>query len=389
MDELAIVHGAVLSPFTTIEDGAVLIGDRRIISIDEAAHAHISATARVIDARGLIVAPGFIDAHTHGGVGFDFMTASPEQVRYLLLWLASTGVTALLPTLASSSQDDLLRMVRLLGEVRQSDPPGAAIAGIHLEGPYINPKRRGAQPEQAIRPPSIPEMEALIAASSQGIRLVTLAPELPGALELIGFLSSHEILSSLGHSDATYEQVEAARKAGLKRAAHLYNGMSEFNHRSPGAVGAVLTNDEIYAEIILDGIHVHPAAARLALRSKGIHRLVLVTDATQAAGLGDGVYIRPGNRKVIVENGAARLETGKLAGSVLTMSQAVANAVKFLGIPLADAIAMASAVAAESLGLHASRGSLEPGKLADVVIMDENAQIRMTIARGHIAYQAI
>lgn len=387
MDELAIIHGKVLTPFVTIENGVVLVRDSQIISIGEISNVEIPATFKVIDARGLIVAPGFIDAQTHGGNSYDYMTASPDQVGSMLLWLASTGVTAVLPTLSTSSQEDLLVKVKALDEIRKTNPPGAEIIGIHLEGPYISLKKRGAQPEQPIRPPSISEIEAIISASSQSIKLVTLAPELPGAIELIRFLSSQGVIASIGHSDATYEQVEQAEKVGLRRAAHLFNGMSEFNHRSPGAVGAVLTNDNIYAEIILDGHHVHPAAARLALRSKGLHRLVLVTDASQAAGLGDGVYIRPGNRKVIVENGAVRLESGALAGSALTMSQAVANAAKFLGIPLADAIAMASAIAAESLGLQDSRGSLAPGKLADLVIMDENVQILMTIARGRIAFQ--
>src|SRR5574341_1797409 len=208
MNELAIVHGKILTPFTTIDDGVVLIRDRDIISVEEMANAVIPASARVIDARGLFVAPGFIDAHTHGGNGYDYLTASPEQLYNLLLWLASTGVTAVLPTLATAGQGELLAMVQSLEEVRKTGPLGAEIVGIHLEGPYINPKRSGAQPESPIRLPSIPEMEALIAASSRGIKLVTLAPELPGAIELIGFLSSHGIISSLGHSDATYRSEE-------------------------------------------------------------------------------------------------------------------------------------------------------------------------------------
>jgi uncharacterized phosphosugar-binding protein len=208
-------------------------------------------------------------------------------------------------------------------------------------------------------------MEKIIQSSGNQVRIVTLAPEMPGALDLIRYLAGKGIAASIGHSSASIEQVLAAAEAGLRRATHLYNGMTGFDHRAPGAVGAVLCLDEVYAELIIDGAHVHPAAAKIALRCKGPERIVLVTDSTQAAGLGEGEYIRPGNRKIIVKNGTARLESGALAGSVLSLNQAVANAQRFMGISLPVALALATRVAAESVGLHGRKGSLAAGKDAD------------------------
>jgi N-acetylglucosamine-6-phosphate deacetylase len=314
------------------------------------------------------------------------MTATAEQVAELLAWLPSTGVTGVLPTLASSPLEEEIEMLRRLRRVLDNPPPGAAILGFHLEGPYLNPARRGAQPEQAIRPPSIAEMERLIEASGDSVRLVTLAPEMPGALDLVRYLVDRGITVSAGHSEAGCEQAAAAADAGLSRAAHLYNGMPSFQNREPGLVGAALTRDDLYVELILDGVHVDPVSAGLALRAKGLDKVVLVTDATQAAGLGDGIYVRPGNRKIIVEGGAARLESGSLAGSVLTMDRAVANAVRLLHLPLADALALAGRTAAHSLGLGGRKGTLAPGMDADLVILGESLEVRTAIVAGAVVY---
>jgi N-acetylglucosamine-6-phosphate deacetylase len=278
-------------------------------------------------------------------------------------------------------------MVARLRAAREKMLPGAQMIGLHLEGPFLNPEKRGAQPAEPIRLPNLTEMKDLIEAGGGCIKLVTLAPELPGADELIRYLISEGVVVSAGHSDAEYQQVIDALRVGVSRVAHLYNGMSPFTHREPGLAGAALEQDGIYAELILDGLHIHPAAARIALRSKGLERIMLVTDATQAAGLGEGVYVRPGNRKIIVKDGAARLESGTLAGSILTMDQAVANAKAFLGISLNQAVQLASRNVAESLHLPA-KGSLAPGYDADVTLFENDIRIKATFVRGQKVFQA-
>jgi N-acetylglucosamine-6-phosphate deacetylase len=388
MDTIAIVSGNLLTPERQFVPNDLLIVDGKIAMLGETGTLPIPPDVRRLDAQGDLVAPGFIDAHMHGGDGLDFMECTAEQADSILEWLPATGVTGVLPTLASSPLDEELAMLSVLREVIENPPAGAAILGIHLEGPYINPARRGAQPEKAIRPPSIREMEQLIEASGANIRLVTLAPELPGALELVRFLVSQGIVVSAGHSQASYEQVMTAVEAGLSRVAHLYNGMPPFNHRLPGIVGAALICDDIYAELILDGIHISAGAAELALRAKGLDRVVLVSDATQAAGLGDGVYIRPGNRKVIVKDGAARLESGALAGSALTQDRAVVNAGEMLDLSPAAALSLAGQTAAGSLGLGASKGTLAPGMDADILVLDPDLNILTTLVAGKVVYQA-
>lgn len=385
--KMAIAHGKVVTPKEVIEDGAILIADGRIVAIDKTCVLRIPPDATVLDVHGMVVAPGFIDAHAHGGGGYDFMESTPEQIGAILRWMASTGVTGVLATVATARLEEQVRIVKLLREACERNMPGAAILGIHLEGPYIHQGKRGAQPEQGIRLPSIAEMEELIEISGGTIKLVTLAPELPGALELVRFLHQQKIIASVGHSDATYEQTVAAAEAGVTRATHLFNSMRGLHHRAPGIVGAVLVRDDMYAEIILDGIHLHPAIAQLVLRAKGFERVVLITDATQAAGLGEGVYVRPGNRKITVKDGAARLDSGTLAGSVLTMDKAVSNAVRWLGLPLTKALAMASQVAAESLGLQQSKGVIAPGKDADLVVFKDDVHIWLTMVKGQIIYQ--
>lgn len=387
MVDLVIHNGRLITPDGVISDGVVHISAGKITAAGPAARYPIPPEAAAIAAQGRWIAPGLIDGQTHGGAGFDYMEAAPEEIARVLRWAASNGVTGLLPTLATAGREDLLAMIRNLVSVQNQRPDGAAILGLHIEGPYISQGKRGAQPAQAIRQPDIDEMKELIDASGGSIRIVTLAPELPGALELIAFLSREGIVPSLGHSEAGYDQVIAAADAGLRRATHLFNGMTGFNHREPGAVGAVLVRDDIYAELILDGVHVHPAAAQVALRAKGPERIVLVTDSTQAAGLGDGVYIRPGNRKVIVENGVARLESGSLAGSVLTLNRAVANAMQFMKLDLPEALALASKVAAESIGFGETKGSLQAGKDADVIIVEDDLTVHTTVVDGRVVYQ--
>jgi N-acetylglucosamine-6-phosphate deacetylase len=376
-----ILHGNLLLPDGVREDWGVGMRGEKIVAVAPSAQFTVPADASILDAGGLYVSPGFIDAHCHGAIGFDFMTCSADELQQVLAWEAARGVTGILPTLASSPLDEELDMVRRLGEAYRHPTRGAAVLGLHLEGPYLHPEKRGAQPAASIRLPDLPEMQALVEASGQCVRLVTLAPELPRALELVRYLAAQGIVVSAGHTNATYAEMLAGIAAGVTRVAHLYNGMTVFGHREPGAAGAALEQAQVYAEIVLDGFHVHPAAARIALRSKGLERLVLVSDATQAAGQGDGVYIRPGNRKIIVQDGAARLESGALAGSTLAMDRAVANAATFLNLPIHQAVQLASLNAAKSLGL-ADRGLLAPGYRGDVVLFDRQISIQATFVNG-------
>jgi N-acetylglucosamine-6-phosphate deacetylase len=256
------------------------------------------------------------------------------------------------------------------------------VLGAHIEGPFLSPARKGAHDPDNVRPIDFGLLKELV--SSGGVRVMTMAPELPGAKEAAELLHEGGVVASIGHTDATYEETLRALDVGFAKATHLYNAMSSFEHRAPGAVGAVLTDERVRAGIVADGVHVHEGALRLAYREKGPEGLALVTDAMEAAGMAEGEYELSG-RRVRLEDGSVRLPDGTLAGSALTMDRAVRNAVRFLGVPLEDAARMASETPAEILGL-AEKGRIALGADADLVILSPEGTVEETIVAGETVY---
>lgn len=357
--------------------------------------------APTLSAAGRMVAPGLIDIHIHGSDGFDALGDVDEQLG-MAGALPRHGVTAYVAAVVSGATDRMEQAVRSIAAARRVQAagtrgaPGAAtgagagaaeILGTHLEGPFISPEFKGAHDPTVLRAPSIPELTRWLAASEQSLRMVTLAPELPGGLEAVRWLADHGIVAAIGHTAATYAQVMEAIAAGATHSVHCYNAMSPLRHREPGTVGAVLADDRITAELIADFIHVHPAACLVALRSKGLDRLALVTDAMVAAGMPDGSY-RLGSLDVVVRDNSARLADGTLAGSVLTLDRAVRNLCHAGLLTPAEALHHASAVAARVIGVADRKGAIAPGFDADLVCLDDDLSVRWTMARGAMAYQA-
>jgi len=334
----------------------------------------------VIDVRGLYVAPGFIDLQVNGGVGHDIEDASPAEIGEIVDFYVSHGTTGLLPTTVTAP---IPRIRGAIERVRRAGHP--AILGMHIEGPFISPERKGAHNPEYILSPSRERFDELVAGYVGFIKVVTLAPELPGAEGLIERALEIGAVPSLGHSDASYEQALAALEQGVKLFTHLFNAMPPFHHRAPGAVGAALDSDA-YVELICDGVHVHPAAVRLVAKAKGYDRICLVTDAVSAAGLPDGEYSLSG-LPVHVKGGVARLADGTLAGSTLTMDRAVKNFMEFTGCSLPEAVRCASLNPARLLGIDDRKGSLEVGKDADLVIFDEGFNVHYTILGGQVVYR--
>lgn len=386
MKSILIRNCRILKGEKTIHDHSVLIEGKFIKAIIPDHTNHQISSDLIIDAKQNIVSPGFIDVHTHGGIGIDFMEASEDEIISVLNWMAGNGVIGVLPTIASTTIDSQLRMIEVIKKVSKQDYKGARILGIHLEGPYISKEKRGAQLLETIRDPDIAEFQQLVDMGAGLIKLVTIAPELPGAIELIRTFSDQGIIFGAGHTTANYDQILTAFEAGLDHMIHLFNAMPALNHRDPGPVGAALGQDNIFSEIILDGHHVHPEVVRIVLRAKGYKDVLLITDSTQATGMEDGVFIRPGNRKIFVNAGVARLENGNLAGSTITMPQAVSNAIILLNLQIEDAIRMASQIPAQSIRLDSQYGTLEPGKRADLIILDENIDILLTMVDGNIVF---
>ena len=342
-----------------------------------------------IDVSGRYVCPGFIDLHAHGGGGHGFDWQQPwaewEQVACVH---ACHGVTGLLATVpAPHGAWHLLQAFRQ--EVAGKGWDGSTILGLHLEGPYLSPEHRGCWPESSLRLLRPEDCRALLAAAGPALKIITLAPELPGALECIAPLAAAGVVVAIGHTAATYDQAVEAVRAGARRATHLYNAMSGLHHREPGAVGAALDLPEVTVEMICDGVHVHQAALRLALRAKRWDGVNLVTDASPLAGAANlDLEVPFGQFPVKVVNGACRTPDGALAGSLLTMDRAMANAVTFLGVPLWEAVRMASLVPARTLGLDDCKGSLAPGKDADIVILDSDFRVEATFICGRPVYVA-
>ncbi|QGP92623.1 Adenine deaminase [Neomoorella glycerini] len=342
-----------------------------------------------VDVSGRYVCPGFIDLHVHGGGGHGFDWQQPwtewEQVARVH---ARHGVTGLLATVpAPHGAWHLLHEFRQ--EVAGKRWDGSTILGLHLEGPYLSPARRGCWPESSLRLPRPDDCRALLEAAGPVLKIITLAPELPGAMECISLLAAAGVAVAMGHTDATYDQAVRAARAGARKVTHLYNAMRVLHHREPGAAGAALDLAGVTAEIICDGVHVHPAAMRLALRARGVDGLNLVTDASPLAGAPDpGIEVPFGQFPVRIVDGACRTPDGSLAGSLLTIDQAVANAVRLLDIPIWEAVRMASLVPARSIGIAQRKGSLEQGKDADIAILDSDFKVEATFIGGCLVYVA-
>ena len=328
---------------------------------------------------GLIV-PGFIDMHVHGGDGADFMDADEESCRRILRFHARHGTTTVAATTLSSSVADLDRAVKAIASAAADDSPGGAeISGIHLEGPYINRKNAGAQDVGSIRPADIHEIESLLAAAPRLRWVITLAPEIDGARALIEHFRGR-VLFSIGHTSGDFADAVSALDWGATHFTHLFNAMTGMHHREPGVVGAALVSADATAELIADGVHVHPAVMRIATALLP-HRIALVTDAIRACGLAEGKYKLYGY-EITVADGTARLPNGTLAGSVLTMARAVQNMVELAGLPIESVLPLATEVPARILGIAGRKGKLERGYDADVVILTPRFQVERAFARG-------
>jgi N-acetylglucosamine-6-phosphate deacetylase len=339
--------------------------------------------ALTLDAGGCYVLPGFVDLHIHGAAGADVMDADPAALATVARFLSTCGVTSFLATTMTAPHGAILAAVAAVAAYGAEPQEGARLLGVHLEGPYISPLFPGAQPAAAIRPPNLAEFAELAGAGP--LRMITLAPEVPGADALIRTARSHGLTVVLGHTDATYEECLAAVELGVSQATHTYNAMSGLHHRRPGALGATLSHDSIYAQLIADNIHVHPAGIKILARCKGSERTVLITDAIRATGMGPGHYDLAG-QTVTVAEGACRLADGTLAGSILMMDEALRNFMAATGYSLAEAWPTTSRTPACSIGLGREISSLAPGHCADLVLLDPQLAVVATVVGGRVVY---
>jgi len=383
-----MMRRAVINARLVLEDGVraggLLIEDGRIAALLSEAQAPPDDAER-IDAGGRYVAPGLIDIHVHGGGGLALMTDDALEVRLYARWAVAHGVTGFLVSPAGRDHAELLRRVEGVTPAVGVTPGEARVLGLHLEGPYINPVRKGAFDPRWLRAPDVREYEELQEAADGSIRQVTLAPELPGALELIDAVVASGAVAAIGHTDATYDEAMRAIDRGASHVTHTYNAMRPFGHRDPGVLGAVLTSDALTAELIGDGAHVGWVAGRVLLRAKGAARVALVTDAMPLAGTADGEAEWEGTR-IRVEGGkAVRVSDGTIVGGVITMDEAVRNAVAHLAVPLHEAVAMASTVPARAMRL-AGLGVLAEGAHADFVVMDHELRVVETWVAGERAW---
>ncbi|MEU7409622.1 MULTISPECIES: N-acetylglucosamine-6-phosphate deacetylase [Streptomyces] len=366
-----VLTGArVVLPQGTVENGQLAVDGKYIA-------AHPPADAQVVDVSGHWLVPGFVDIHNHGGGGASF-SGTPDDILTAIRTHRAHGTTTLVASTVTDEMDLLVRQAGLLSELAEQGD----IAGIHFEGPFISPCRKGAHSEKLLRDPEPAEVRKLIDAARGKARMLTLAAELPGGIDSVRLLADHGVIAAIGHTDATYEQTVEAIDAGATVATHLFNAMPALGHRSPGPIAALLEDERVTVELINDGTHLHPAALELAFHHAGADRVAFITDAMDAAGIGDGRYML-GPLEVEVSEGVARLvEGGSIAGSTLTLDRAFKRAVTVDRLSVEDAVTALSVNPARLLGLSDRIGSLEPGKDADLVLLDADFELKGVMRHG-------
>jgi N-acetylglucosamine-6-phosphate deacetylase len=377
---------SIVTPDEVFEPGTVVIGNGGTISAAGTAFP-IPADAEIVDLPDATLVPGFIDVHVHGGGGFSLATRDPNEIRNYARWVVSHGVTGFLATVFASDVEDALEFVRTAGYASDWRPEGgAAMHGIHLEGPFVNKTRRGALPESWARPPDPKELASLSKASDGSIKVITLAPELKDAREIQRNALKEWIVVAVGHTDATYEQAQQAFETGATHLTHAFNGMRPFHHRDPGPVLAAIEAPDATLEVIADGVHLHPATVRTIVRAAGPNRIVLVSDAVPPAGLGLGIFqIGHDDARLVGER--VLLPDGTIAGGSQTMDQIVRNVIEWQAADLPSAVRMASTVPARVLSLDNRKGRIAPGYDADLVALDDDLDVIATWVQGRLVYQ--
>lgn len=370
------ILGKIILKDRIVENGILKIEDGKIVYIGGKKESKIDNID--YDFSDFYVSPGFIDVHIHGAFGGDFLDCEYEEIEKIVTFLASKGVVGFLPTIVTAPIKDMKEAVKKLEKYINNQKNGAKALGIHLEGPFLNPKYKGAQPEEYIIKPDINILKDLY---SPYLRVMTIAPEMDDEFKVIKYLKERKVVVSAGHTDASYDLMRNAVLNGISHITHLFNGMRALHHREPGIVGYALVNDHVSVEVIADGYHLSDVILKMVVKLKPRDKVLLITDAIMATGLKDGEY-RLSTQKVVVKEGKVVLESGSLAGSTLTMDRAIRNIIQMTGVNIIDAVYMASYSPARLLGLENRKGSIEIGKDADITVFDEDFNIKMTMVEG-------
>ncbi len=357
----------ICTPLKLIKNGSILVRGEVIERVGAVDESKLPPRTRVFSYKNRLVVPGFIDIHLHGGGGIDFCEASPEMVESALRIHLRNGTTSLLPSIMTAAHEQVLRAIKSLVSIRNKVKDVPEIIGINLEGPYISKEKSGAQRTQYIRKPSNAEVKDYLLAAEGSIRIMTVAPEVEGAGDFIRFLTQHNIIPSAGHTNASYDQTLKAVESGVRLATHLFNAMRGISHREPGAAGALLLNNDVYAEVIADGIHLHPSIIDLIVRIKPIEKIILVTDATKFFG---------------IKKEPALTSDGRLFGSITALAVALKNMVRFTGLPFQKVLRTVTLNPAKLLSIQDRKGSLKRGCDADMVILDKELSVKEVFVKG-------
>ncbi|HTS11348.1 MAG TPA: N-acetylglucosamine-6-phosphate deacetylase [Candidatus Limnocylindrales bacterium] len=387
MPPIAIYASRVLTPQDEMTDAVILVEGGRIVALGHRDQVTVPEGALDYVAAGMTVVPGFVDIHIHGAGGHDVMEANARALDRVTMTVARHGTTSIVATTVTAPTDDTCKslegIARYIHKREASEEPGhlaAEILGIHLEGPFISKAQRGVHPPESIAKPSAEVLGKFLEAAEGFVRMITVAPEVAGGIELVTQAAESGLVVGMGHTDATYEQAMTAIRAGAHHAVHTYNAMRPFSHRDPGVLAAVMTDPEVTAEIIADLVHVAPPAIQVLLGTKGFDTVLAVSDGTAATGMPDGHY-RLGTMEVEVRDGVCRNSEGKLAGSTLTLDRALRNLVS-VGVPLADAVRMATILPARRLGLAGKKGIIAVGSDADLVVLTPDLRVAGVMTRG-------